>query len=302
MNYQWCILGIIPSYNPSELNLPGDLGNGVSLAHVPDWLSDLEFAHRLSETSRTQMESSRIAYCHEYTASSLGDPEPDEAHPLSRQEKAEELLLYAEIASWLVRPTTVSPNLLVHVYKRDSSWSFRHGIVRDPILPHPTAKNSRLSNNDLTAIPPLLSSILSLKPSGALWTAIRLLSRSLRERAWQIRFLQLWIAMEGIYGPQGPGATSYRISQRVAFLLGATAAERINFFQITKRSYRWRSNIVHGMRIAKLKEGEHLEIGLELENLIRRSLTTLLGRQDYCAAIDGQERDDLFDSLIFGDS
>jgi hypothetical protein len=66
-----------------------------------------------------------------------------------------------------------------------------------------------------------------------------------------------------------------------------------------KKSYDWRSRIVHGLRLSNLKGEESDSLVVELEELMRRSLVAILDNETMVKTFDGRGREQFLDSLAF---
>jgi hypothetical protein len=82
------------------------------------------------------------------------------------------------------------------------------------------------------------------------------------------RLLDVWIALEALFAPDGRrGEITYKISRRIPFFLSTERARRLDIAACVRRSYDARSNIVHGDSTADLKS-----VGDETEELLRSTL------------------------------
>ncbi|MBX3308523.1 MAG: hypothetical protein KF751_20950, partial [Nitrospira sp.] len=92
--------------------------------------------------------------------------------------------------------------------------------------------------------------------------------RALLEQAWPLRFLLHWLAMESLFGPEDGREITFRLSQRVALFLESDKEKAQKLFSEVKNSYSWRSKVVHGLRLSKLKEDESYQLLVGLEQLV----------------------------------
>jgi hypothetical protein len=125
-----------------------------------------------------------------------------------------------------------------------------------------------------------------------------MLNKTLTETIWPVRFLLHWLALESLFGPEDAKETTYRLSQRIGFYLGKDRAEVRRIFLMARDLYTWRSKIAHGLRIHKLSSEKSLQLMSNLEDLIRRSLTKVLG-MDHISRFDAKSREAFLDGLVF---
>lgn len=70
------------------------------------------------------------------------------------------------------------------------------------------------------------------------------------ERDWYVDLLiDLWVGLDALYAPDR--ASSYRMNLRAARFLGRSATERTDLFDMLRRSYGARSDVVHGHQTAE---------------------------------------------------
>ncbi|MDT3415682.1 MULTISPECIES: HEPN domain-containing protein [Brevibacillus] len=91
--------------------------------------------------------------------------------------------------------------------------------------------------------------------------AVRRYALSLEKKNLEDQLLDLWIALESLFVPDGKkGEITYKLRLRMAYYFGDTYAEREQVAQFVKRSYNHRSEIVHSGKM----------LGKALEHDVRR--------------------------------
>ncbi|CAJ1002567.1 HEPN domain-containing protein [Brevibacillus aydinogluensis] len=91
--------------------------------------------------------------------------------------------------------------------------------------------------------------------------AVRRYALSLEKKNLEDQLLDLWIALESLFVPDGKkGEITYKLRLRMAYYFGDTFAEREQVAQFVKRSYNHRSEIVHSGKM----------LGKALEHDVRR--------------------------------
>jgi len=113
-------------------------------------------------------------------------------------------------------------------------------------------------------------------------TAIRWLNYSYRSNLADDKIISYLIAFEALYlssinKPEDRGELRFRLSQRVALLLGKKVEERRLISKYMKRAYDLRSEVVHGGKLTnKVRfRGEDIHIGIFLKNVegyLRKSI------------------------------
>lgn len=80
--------------------------------------------------------------------------------------------------------------------------------------------------------------------------AFRRYSLSLEKKSPEDQLLDLWIALESLFVPDGKkGEITYKLRLRMAYYFGATFEERQNIAEFIKKSYNHRSEIVHSGKV-----------------------------------------------------
>jgi hypothetical protein len=76
--------------------------------------------------------------------------------------------------------------------------------------------------------------------------ALRRFTSSYQRVSDEDRLIDYWVAFEALYAPDQTSELRFRVSLRIARLLGSTPESRVSLFAAMRRSYDWRSLIVHG--------------------------------------------------------
>jgi hypothetical protein len=66
-----------------------------------------------------------------------------------------------------------------------------------------------------------------------------------------------------------------------------------------KKSYEWRSKIVHGLRLKKVADNDSQDLLLELETFVRRSLVAILQKKSMIETFDGKGGEKCLDGLAY---
>ncbi|MGG4442275.1 HEPN domain-containing protein [Brevibacillus fortis] len=80
--------------------------------------------------------------------------------------------------------------------------------------------------------------------------AFRRYALSLEKKNYEDQLLDLWIALESLFVPDGKkGEITYKLRVRMAYYFGDTALQRERIAQFVKKSYNHRSEIVHSGKL-----------------------------------------------------
>jgi hypothetical protein len=141
--------------------------------------------------------------------------------------------------------------------------------------------------------------MLTLQDGGTVRAALTSAIRALVEGNWELRFLLFWLGLESLFGPNDGREITYRLSQRAALFLEPDGGKAEELFRAIRKSYGWRSKIVHGLRIANLGDDQSLKLLDELEMIARRSLVAVLANERIAGVFDREGRELYLDGLAF---
>jgi hypothetical protein len=111
-----------------------------------------------------------------------------------------------------------------------------------------------------------------------------------------VRYLLFWVALEALFGPEDGREITFRLSQRVGFLLGVSKEEARQLFETAKAGYGFRSKIVHGQWKQDPSATERMA---EAEGLLRRAYTRILETPDLADTFSSKKREVYLDDLAF---
>lgn len=287
------------------MDMPFNFGQGVAFCPLPDWLNEEQILGKLSYGQRQELLRLSFAFIAEYQADAPNTLDSGwTGHtPKSKQAHAIELIHLANLALWLAQPSVIGFEILIHANRLDADrWNLRQLRNFHPLIPLARYSRARLGKNDFEVARELYLALTSLKRlsrEGVVWTAIHALRQALTEQTAVIRYLLLWVAMEGLFGPEDAREVTFRLSQRAAFFLANDRREARELFSIVKTGYGWRSKVVHGMRLSKLPKKNSEQIMSEAEDLLRRSLKRLLNDLQLVQIFEGKNRERYLDDLVF---
>jgi hypothetical protein len=300
---RWCTVAPLHARDlDMHLDEPVHLGRGVTLSYVPDWLTEERIIKHLSDHQREQLSHNiRFVLMLEYGADSLNDPDTEwqGQKPRSKQDRALELLQLANLALWLVHPTSTGFDFAIDLDCPANTWSFRRVSEVPRLIPYERDCDQQFTKRDLELARELYGSLIDLPRDGAAWVAVHALWKALVAESWEVRYLLLWVGLEALFGPEDAREITYRLSQRIAFFLASDRKEAQRLFKAATASYGWRSRAVHGMRLTKLSAEKSGEIMLEAEDFLRKALNRLLRERELVKTFSSKEREHHLDNLIF---
>jgi len=303
MQNKWCTIAPVNS-NYSDTNNclknPIIFSNAVVLAKTPKWFKEFSTDKDLGLHDRLLIESAEYVICKEYQASNLGDPDPEWKGPESRtiQKAMLEQIQRVNLALWVAKPTCIGFSLVIDAMYGESKWFLMEPKRIDGLVPHNIYKNASLTEEDIEEAKSMCKSLCKLN-SGSVWQACVSLHWALTTKNWDHRYLNLWIALESLFGPDDPKEITYRMSQRIAFFLAENRAEARNVFELAKKGYKWRSKIVHGRSLDSLDAQDSEQMLFAAEDLIRRSLNQILDDTKLIKKFNSHNRESYLDNLVF---
>lgn len=282
------------------------VGPGVLITRTPDWFREDVAFTRGNVGKLATLESEASLVC-TFEADSYGDADPSLAgsSPRSKQDAAIEAIHAAGVALWLERPSGLHFELIVTcepVISRGASVWSAHPVQR--LRPLESYASARLSPADLASADVIATAIRVLPRPSAVWTAARFLSLALTEDAntfWEIRFLDLWVAIEALFGPEDRKDVQKTIAKRIARFLNPTDDHEGRIaFAMAFKSYDWRSAAIHGARLSGLTPREADILVQEAEGILRTTLSKILSDAAQVALFASGNRDAHLKALASG--
>ena len=290
---------------PRELELPFEFGNRVCLERLPNWVLDEseDKVDLLLPRLRQEADDFHVQYCltARYEADALGTPDPEwegsDERPI--QDSAIDKIYIAALSLWLACPTAAGYAQVSHVERESDEPLVRQFHEFDRFRALKQYRRNRLRHEHLLLARDHYSSISDLPRTSTVFSAIGALGSALVQSMWHLRYLNLWLALECLFGPEDSREITYRISQRIGMFLGRNRTEARNVFDRVKKSYGWRSKIVHGLRLSKLTPENSEILIYRLEHTVRHSLIKILGDKPNIVIFNGKGREKFLDDLVF---
>jgi len=286
IHYDWAL--------PVGLTLPHRFAEGVTLAKIPGWVTSEDVLDLLSYPSRIKLKQD-TAYC-------ISVDYQAEEESLSRSIKDVKFDLIKDVnySLWLARPTGLGFFCVIFGRKTNHEWLWKKLFEVESTYPVPNYARDQLDAEDFVKASKLFSGFQALFPGGTLRMATDAAVVALTQKEWPLRFLLFWLVIESLFGPEAAREMTFRLSQRVAlFLEGKNSSKAREIFEQVKASYGWRSKLVHGLRLSKLKSEESRELIVCLEEIIRQSMLKILGDPELVKCFNSKERETFLDGLAF---
>lgn len=300
---KWCTIApIFYSDIEEKLEIPSELGNGARLISMPAWLKEDTMTKYLDYSKRDRlMNYANYAIEVIYDADSYGAPDLDwkGKYPRSLQDRALEIINLCNIAIWISNPCDFRYELIYDVYEHNGKWNFKSYNEYIGLKPHKKYMDYKLNMQDLHLSKSLLDVLIKIQRPNPVWVATRSLWRALTEDTWEVRFLLMWIVLEGLFGPDDPREITYRLSQRLSLFLSSDDKNNAKpLYDVIKKVYGWRSKVVHGIRLNKLSEDDSDDILFNAEKWIRLSLVKILSDPNLLMNFN-ENRETYLDNIVF---
>ena len=290
---------VVPLHN---LYLTGDVqfafSDGLVLTNLPSWVKTDSMVNELHPQERSAIVEASHCFLVEYEAQAFGSPDPEWKgdQPRSIQESKQDLVVLANLALWLRRPSAACFVFAIHGPKFGKSPVAQRIDRPSPLLCHPRDEETVLSPEDVELARGLHASLVQLPQDHSVRTAVHATWAALQMNMREIRYLLLWIALEALYGPEDAREITFRLAQRMALFLAEDTSEARKIFAAAKKGYRFRSKVAHGRW--KQEPTADLQIA-EAETFVRQSLLKILGDSQLTATFRGKGRETYLDDLVF---
>ena len=241
------------------------------------------------------------AFCmvteYETSSGSTASRALEDSESLNGHDQARSEIQSAVTTLWLVRRTSFGFDKIVLSEESIDGWVWREMTSHDERAPLASYASADLEPEDFPQAMQFASVLSTARPGGAIKTALDTLGLALTQRSWPLRFLALWLALEGLFGPTDARETTFRLCQRISLFLESRGPSAIELFGRVNKLYGWRSKTVHGMRLQNLKADDSEEIIEQTELLVFRALRKLLAEESLVRLFDSKNRETYLDQL-----
>jgi hypothetical protein len=294
---RWTALALIgPSWHATPIqSTPANITGTVRFAPLPSWFeSAFDETHSKAELGEHLNDSH--AFClqtvYEAPAPVSGQGVGGEEH-----EKAQSELQVATTLLWIVRRTSFGFNKFILAEEDPTGWTWREISSHEEAAPLRSYLNVDIESSDFAEAYALWDVYRQATVDGTVRTALNALSLARIQRSWPLRFLTLWLALEGLFGPTDARETTFRLCQRIALFISGKGEAAVKLFGRVNESYRWRSKAVHGLRLQKLNDRKSEELLEEAEALVQESLKKILSDESLAEIFDSNAREAYLDNL-----
>jgi hypothetical protein len=212
-----------------------------------------------------------------------------------------ERIRIANLALWLARPSGLHVEVVVTTEPQPGPGGTAiSGRLLESIRPHERYAGASLTLNNVQTADRLATAIQELPRPSSVWTATRFLWLALTEELWETRYVNLWVAIEALFGPENRERIAKKLRTRVARFLNADDKEALVAQEIVKAGYDLRSAAIHGSRLTKRTESEMSESLLMSEGIILTALRKILSDPELVAKFCSASRDGYLDDLAKG--
>ena len=301
MPNNWCTIAPIKYKDPFRyLRTPVRFSRGLVFDLIPAWLRQPKFLDNLGFIHKDFINRAQYAFFVTYKAKELGIPDPNWTGRERRsiQDSKQELINLANLAIWLSKPCAFGIDVIFHIDEFQSDKNLRSLLQVRDLESHLKYHKTYLQPTDLLFARQLHARMYAIPRKSAVWIALYSLWNGLREPDWATRYTLFWIGLESLFGPEDAKEITFRLSQRIGFFLGKNGPSALAIFQRTKELYRWRSKVVHGLRLANLTDDESIQVSLDTEMTLRDSLVKILKSPRLLRRFS-TSREKFLDSLAF---
>jgi Apea-like HEPN len=278
--------------------MPLSFPNGVQIDLMNDKYRSLYSEKDIGSYDLQSLHEAKHTFLFQYEATGRrGLVEPMEGN-ISMASVALDKISLANLALWISKPNGLVFFPIIHFTYDDGTQVSNYSRIQR-IKPHIGYLNDNVQVEDFKKACTIYQHILSLDRQGTTWRAIYSLLTALHETDFPTRFIQIWIGLEALFGPEERNELSYRISQRIAFFLKSNTDDVKELFKNVKNSYVLRSKIVHGLHLNYLKNVDVGEITLFVEKLISHVFLKELGDINIIREFENKKRDIFLDNLVF---
>jgi hypothetical protein len=279
-------------------NRASPIGPGVNLDAIPAWFK-VERQYAEKEFGEREAFSSEACLKATFKGEGLGELC---AGPGGKQGKNHEVswerIRIANLALWLARPSALHVELVVTTEPEPGPGGTAiSGRFLESIRPHERYASASLTLNNVEKADRFATAIQGLPRPSSVWTATRFLWLALTEELWETRYVNLWVAIEALFGPENRDGIGRKIRTRVAKFLNADDSEALIARDIVKSGYDLRSAAVHGSRLSRRPEAEMSELMLMSEGIMLTTLRKIVSDPDLVTKFCAPSRDAYLDGL-----
>ena len=277
------------------------VGPGVTLEAVPSWF-ERERAYAEKDLGKRDTASAQACLKARFEAGGLGEICSGPGGTKRKNYEASwERIRIANLALWLARPSALHVDLVVTAEPDPSAGgSAIFTTLLESVKPLDNYAEASLTAKHLALAHNLATAIQLLQHPSTVWTAVRFLWLALTEDVWEIRYVNLWVAIEALFGPRKGEPIGAKLRTRVPRFLNDDDQQAVIARDIVKNAYKWRSAAVHGSRLAGLGTAEASDLTLKTEGIALTTLRKILSNPSLIDEFCAPSRDHYLDALAKG--
>jgi hypothetical protein len=123
---------------------------------------------------------------------------------------------------------------------------------------------------------------------------------ALTDDIWETRYVNLWVAVEALFGPENGKCVARTLRTRVAKFLNADDHEAEIARELVREGYRWRSAAVHGGRLTSLDPTGASKLMLTAEGIVLTTLRKILTEPELAIEFCSPSREAYLSALAKG--
>jgi hypothetical protein len=280
---------VAPIFNmliPPE-HIPFVLEDGTSISLIPNILNKITPSSAIEQTVTELIAGASHCLLIEYEAEALNH----------KQVEAQLKISNAYLSFWLAKNTDFKFSGYTHIQLIHTNYYVRYAAFTDTCYVGASAKGASHGEQEFKLSIDIFNALQNLELGTPLFVARNAVIKGIREHEWEWRYLCFWVALEALFGADRE--ITFRLSQRLGLFLGSTHEESSDIFKFVKKAYEYRSKVVHGFVLRKLKGSESIELMEGLESILRRATTKILSDPELTKTFQGSNRDLYLDQLAF---
>jgi len=223
-------------------------------------------------------------------------------HAGELESAAKQKLFRTLLALWIAKPNGAYFSYIAISHRRIGDSP--HTVERfNPFVPHVGWTTNQIDSyvlEDFSKVHVGLNTILDEQLP--LRTAVRSLHAALSLSNWDLRLINLSIALECLFSPGG-AEIKHKLAERTALFLHDSKEQRRQLFDDMKEIYDIRSTLVHGSvpKASKLDEDKSRSMMMRLESIVQGVLRKILMSSDLIQTFSQKrdKREAFFTDLLF---
>lgn len=299
-SYKWSVIAPIKYKDETGIADQGwQIGDDVRLTQLPTWLKEHFITKDTSPDISSFFEQYKYTLVAEYDVYALSEIDQQSTEQKTFRQRALEQIRLANIALWLAKPSLISYQYIFIAVYNGMNWTLVNIYDVRPFLSRLRNESTILTQEDYLNAHKLAQAISTLPSESSVWVALRTLIEAISDDWWNSRYLFLWVSIESLFGPRDARELSYRLALRISLFISDDQNTIKSAFRAVKMGYDWRSKIVHGLSLKKIRPEISELLLLVIEAILRKCLKLILLQPSTIAEFIGSNRESFLDNLVF---